>query len=353
MSAWSPELPTEPLLATRDRLVIQSSKMQLDLNLPLLQYGIVPFLNQYAKLWYGKVSRENFLVKFSEVRNKIIKNLQTLSVCSSATWQLFDSIEYGQYQTTAFNIYMCRVAQNQNWDFPIVCHDGAWANGGSRCFASGMCKKDSWLTFYGLDVVPNNQISSLGDPVLIDSDPDLHEILNLAYDNTRKNQSIDATVTVILRENRIEIQHLGNDFNNGNNPESLKLWDQFAAWRGQYPTRPKIKIYTNWPRQIHNQFDAWNIVEIAPSQHIIDEIQGFGGRAGRLERFATEEHKHLKETVDHVLYVVDSRPIELGDLLIWMDTEHSTYIESAWKFLLHRKTNTYKTTYIDTSYIMQ
>ena len=89
------------------------------------------------------------------------------------------------------------------------------------------------------------------------------------------------------------------------------------------------------------------------SQHIIDEIQGFGGRTGRLERFATEEHKNPKETVDYVLYVVNPRPIELGDLLIWMDMEHNVYIESEWKFLLYRKADTYKNTFVDASYIMQ
>ena len=353
MSAWSPELPTEPLLSTRNRLVIQSSKIKLDLNLPLLQYGIVTFLNQYAKLWYGKVRREIFLKKFAEVKNKIIKNLQTLPVCSSSTWQSFDSNKYGQYQTTAFNIYMCRLAQTQDWDFPIVCHGETWANGGSRCFASGMCKQDPWSAFYGLQLLTDNRSSSLDDPILINSDSELHEILNLDYDNTRKNQSIDATITVFLRKNQIEIQHMGNEFNNGSNPECLKLWDQFAAWRTQYPTKPKIKIYTNWPKQICNQFAAWDIVEVVSSQHIIDEIQGFGGRLGRLERFATEEHKTPNEIADHVLYVIDPRPIELGDLLVWMDMEHNTYIESTWKFLLYRKADTYKTTYIDTSYIMQ
>jgi hypothetical protein len=126
-----------------------------------------------------------------------------------------------------------------------------------------------------------------------------------------------------------------------------------VAWRDQYPTKPKIKIYTNWPKQIHNHFDAWDILKIESSQHIIDEIQGFGGRKGRLERWATEEHARPAEAVDHVLYVIDPRPIELGDLLVWMDAEHNTYIESTWKFLLYRKADIYKTTYIDTSYIMQ
>lgn len=353
MSAWSPELPTEPLLSTRDRLVIQSGNIQLDLNLPLLQYGIIPFLNQYVKVWHGKVPRDTFLKKFFYIRSKIITNLQTLPTCLSSTWQSFDGGKYGQYQTTAFNIYMCRLAQTQNWSFPVVYVGSSWANGGSRCFASGICYESPWTKFYGLEFLNNNQSSNLNSPVLVDSDAKLHEILNFKYDNTKKNQSIDANLTVYLKDNQIDIQHLGDGFDNGTNPESFKLWDQYVAWRTQYPTKPKIKIYTNWPKQVHNQFGAWDVVEIVPSQHMIDEIQGFGGRSGRLERFANEEHRNPKETVDHVLYVIDPRPMELGDLLVWMDMEHSTYIESTWKFLLYRKAAVYKNTYIDTSYIMQ
>ena len=144
-----------------------------------------------------------------------------------------------------------------------------------------------------------------------------------------------------------------NTFHEDVTVDTIKVWDSYSEWRSQYPTKPKIKIYTNWPEQIHNHFDAWDVVEIESSQHIIDEIQGFGGRSGRLERFANEEHKNPKETVDHVLYIIEPRPIELGDLLVWMDTENNAYIESDWKFLLYRKADIYKTTYIDTSYIMQ
>ena len=121
----------------------------------------------------------------------------------------------------------------------------------------------------------------------------------------------------------------------------------------QSTTKPKIKIYTNWPKQIRNYRGIWDIVEIVPSQVVIDDIQGFGGRVGRLESWATDEYNNPRETVDHVLYVIDPRPIELGDLLMWMDTEHSTYIESSWKFLLYRKSEVYKNTYIDTSYVIQ
>ena len=350
MSNQIPDPLTEFVASGRSRLEIRSGQIKLVLELPLLKQGIIPFLNQYVQLYYGKFHRDIVVKKFLSTRSEVIKLLQTLPLCSSLDWQSFDVENYKPYQSVAFRMYMCRIAQTQNWSFPAVCQNGNWDSGMSRCFASGMCSEQPWLKLYGLEIINKNQSSKfLEDPVLIDSDCKLHNILNLKFDNN----SIDATISLKLIGEQIVFQYLINDFNNGNNPNCWNLWDQFASWRQQYPTKPKIKIYTNWPKQIYNQFDAWDVVEVMSSQHIIDEIRGFGGRTGRLERFATEEHNNPKEPVEYVLYVIDPRPIELGDLLVWMDMEHNAYIESEWKFLLYKKADIYKTTYIDTSYIMQ
>jgi len=350
MSELLPESPTKLLRSGLDRLEIQSGALRLVISLASLKQGIVPFLNhQNIKLWYGRFKPSGFAKNFSGIRNDVIRKLQTLPSCLSSDWKSSNLEKYTLYQSVAFRMYMCRVAQTQNWSFPAVCQNGVWHNGLSRCFASGIKYEHPWLKLYGLEIIHRNQSSNLDDPILIDSDLKLHNVLNLNYNN----QSIDSTIFLVLKEEQIVLQDLVGDFDNGDNPNGWNLWDRFDNWRSRQSTKPKIKIYTNWPEQIHNYFNAWSIVEIDSSQPLIDEIQGFGGRTGRLERFATEEHKNPKETVDYVLYVVNPRPIELGDLLIWMDMEHNVYIESEWKFLLYRKADVYKNTYINTSYIMQ
>ncbi|NBR23668.1 MAG: hypothetical protein EBU08_07835 [Micrococcales bacterium] len=252
-------------------------------------------------------------------------------------------------------MYMCRLASDTVWNFPTLCNYSKWVNGGSRSVATGMHKRDPWNSVLGFELVELGQSSTmLSDPKEITSTEMLHNVLQL--DNNPPHDSAKVMLITELIKNKIyflSIENKLDKFDNFSNINSYNIWDSYSAWRSQYPIKPKIKIYTNWPEQIHNYFDAWDIVEIESGQHIIDEIQGFGGRSGRLERFATEEYRNPKEIVDHVLYVIDPRPIELGELLIWMDMEHNAYIESEWKFLLYRKADIYKTTYIDTSYIMQ
>ena len=315
--------------------------------------NILAYLNQYAVLYHGNINKEVYQWRFSQVRQSLIQDLKDLPTIISQSWSLVGFTDAGRYQTVAFIMYMCRLARQTKWNFPVLLNHSRWVNGGSRVLASGMITPNPWNNISGLELVDIGCSSSmLSDPVEIQSDEMLNHVLGLTFSKNKDTPSKLSLLTE-LRNDKVYLKSIEDGFERFNNVNQYIIWDQFVAWRSQYPTKPKIKIYTNWPEQIHNSVDAWDIVEIVPSQPIIDEIQGFGGRTGRLERFASEEHKNPKETVDHVLYVIDPRPIELGDLLIWMDAENNAYIESDWKFLLYRKADIYKTTYIDTSYIMQ
>lgn len=334
---------------------IQSGKIEFSAETIISATNdIVPFLNSYAVLYYGHFREQIYIDKFLQVRNQVVQQLIDLPVCKSCQWSDYFFENRVSYGNAAFIMYMCRLAQETVWNFPALCNYGKWVNGGSRTMATGMYKRDPWNSVLGLELVELGQSSTmLCDPKEITSTEMLHNVLQLDSD---PHDPAKVKLTTELKNSKIyflSIEDKFNKFDNFSNINGYNIWDSYATWRGQYPTRPKIKIYTNWPEQIHNYFNTWDIVEILPSQHIIDEIQGFGGRTGRLERFAIEEHNHPKETVDHVLYVIDPRPVELGDFLIWMDAEHSTYIESEWKFLLYKKADVYKNTYINTSYIMQ
>ena len=315
--------------------------------------NILAYLNQYAVLYHGHIKEKVCQWRFSQVRQSLIQDLKDLPTITSQQWHQVGFTDAGRYQTVAFIMYMCRLGRQTEWNFPVLLNHSRWVNGGSRVLASGMTKPNPWNNISGLELVDIGCPSSmLSDPIEVQSDEMLNHVLGLTFSKHKDTPSKLSLLTE-LRNNKVYLKSIEDGFERFNNVNQYIILDQFTEWRSQYPTKPKIKIYTNWPKQIRNAFNAWDVVEVVPSQHIIDEIQGFGGRTGRLERFATEEHKTPNKTVDHVLYVIDPRPIELGDLLIWMDLVHSTYIESEWKFLLYRKADVYKTTYIDTSYIMQ
>jgi len=301
-----------------------------------------------------------FIERFKSERKTLINNLKFLNGVKSDQYILQREKNFNHWfiwKSTVFYMWMCRVAQQEIWRWPVLSHEPRrWTNGVSRLIATGITKKNPWKDLNILHFCKNDPDSTyLHVQIEIESDEMLHKIFSIPFDETQSIQESLANWGIeVTSNNTINMTYINNNtFHEDVTIDTMKIWDSYSEWRTQYPTKPKIKIYTNWPEQIHNHFDAWDVSEVVSSQHMIDEIQGFGGRTGRLERWATEEHKNPKETVDHVLYVIDPRPMELGDLLVWMDMEHSTYIESTWKFLLYRKAAVYKNTYIDTSYIMQ
>ena len=320
---------------------------------------IVSYINLHWRLYYGQTLEEKYIEKFLGLRETLIRRLVQLPLSTSGQWTLdpadSDFITSDQQRQVASIIYMCKLSKTTTWDFPMICSNQKSKNGGRRVVATGMTTPKPWTQVMCLELVQHGESSSwVHNPVEISSTEMLcTDILKLGPGTSQQDSQVNWTFE--LKNNEIDfmcIEKSGNPFKKALDENTHKIWDQFVHWRSKYIPGSKIKIYTNWPSQIHNNFGAWNIVEIYSSQHMIDEIQGFGNRPGRLEKFAQAEHNTPQETVDHVLYVVDPRPIELGDLLIWANLESNVYIESQWKFLLYRREDFYNSTIIDTSYIM-
>jgi len=353
---WSKEKPTVYIDGERDRIDLQSGKIKLTMGFPSLACGIMPFINQFGKLWSGTLTQSHFENRFKYERKVFVNNLKSLNKTSQYILQKEKDYNcWFEWKSTAFYMWMCRVAQKESWKWPVLSHEpNRWTSGTSRLIATAMTKSAPWEHLPILHFDKNTpDMSYLNVQTEIQSDEMLHKLFHVEFDNTQNTQEMLVNWHLSLEPNNtINMAYINNGTAHEDvTVDTVKIWDSYFQWRSLH-NFPKIKIYTNWPWQIRNRFKAWDIVEIVSGQHLIDDIQGFGGRTGRLERFAIDQHSHSTESVDHVLYVIDPRPIELGDLLVWMDMEHNTYIESTWKFLLYRKADTYKTTYIDTSYIM-
>ena len=339
---------------------IRNGELAFDVvtELPKLD-DILSYINLHWRLYYGYTLEKKFTEKFLGIRNGVILKLIQLPLTLSDQWTRDQDDSYWDtadlQRQLASVMWMCRIAQGTKWDFPMVCSNQKSKNGGRRIIATGMTTPEPWKKFMCLELVKHGEsVSWIQDPIEITSTEMLcTDILKLGPGTSKQDPQVNWTFE--LKNNEIDflcIEKSGFAFQTGEDENAHKIWDQYVQWRLKYGSRPKIKIYTNWPKQIHDTFNAWNIVEVSSGQHIVDEIQGFGNRPGRLEKFAREEHNHPRETVNHVLYVTDPRPIELGDLLIWLNLEHNLYIESEWKFLLYRKDDFYNSVIIDTSYIM-
>jgi hypothetical protein len=363
---WSKQKPTVYIGGERDRIDLQSGKIKLTMGFPNLACGIMPFINQFGKLWSGTLTQSYFENRFRHERSVLVNNLKSLGETSSQyiLQKEKNNNSWFDWKSTVFYMWMCRVAQKESWQWPVLSHEPnfpdyrrskRWTAGTSRFIATAITRPNPWEHLPVLHFSKNTPDTEyLNVQTEIQSDEMLHKIFHVEFDDTQNTQEVLVNWNLSLEpDNTINMAYINNGkFHEDVTTDTIKIWDNYFQWRSLY-SFPKIKIYTNWPNQIYNRLKSWDIVEIESNQHILDEIQEFGGRTGRLERWAIEEHNRPTEIADHILYVIDPRPIELSDLLVWMDAEHNTYIESTWKFLLYRKADVYKTTYIDTSYIMQ
>ena len=78
-------------------------------------------------------------------------------------------------------------------------------------------------------------------------------------------------------------------------------------------------------------------------------IQGYGNRPAVLEKPCLGLHFENSYTIGHTLYVLDDRKLELGYFLPWMDLNHTTFIDEHWKFIMYRKDQVYKNTFVKIS----
>jgi hypothetical protein len=215
--------------------------------------NILAYLNIYATLYHGYIDKQHYQQKFCEVRHSLAQGLIDLPIVTSQKWSQVNFPGAGKYQTVAFIMYMCRLSRQTVWNFPVLLNYSKWVNGGSRVFATGMTKTDPWNHVMGLDLVDIGKSSYvLSSPMEILSDKMLHHVLGLEF---TKNKSSELVTE--LKNNKLYLRVLENDFDKFNNNNQYGIWDQFATWRSQYPTKPKIKIYTNCTRpDTHNTVQA-------------------------------------------------------------------------------------------------
>jgi hypothetical protein len=80
---WSKQKPTVYINGERDRIELQSGKIRANILFPSLAQGIVPFINQFGRLWIGTLTQSFFEKKFHYERNLFVTNLESLKDVTS------------------------------------------------------------------------------------------------------------------------------------------------------------------------------------------------------------------------------------------------------------------------------
>ena len=327
-----------------DVLMVKQGEIGFILRFPDIRKGIIHTINQYGKLYYGTLQPSLFKSEqFVAQKKHYISQLRNLSDPDNKNF-------VADREQASFVLELCREFLKDKWHWPVLINrlptgDIAFKNGLSRAVATVMTVADPWkhlpALFYekpGFDVD-----ATLEDYVLINNIEDLERIfkkvnLGLCYDKIDGIfwPTLESVSSRLAPDDKEEFGLLRSD----------QYSKEFLLWRSRYQSRPTLHIYTDWPEAVSDATLVWNVVHAGPSTPIIELIQGFGNRPAILEKPCFELHSDPLYTNEHTLYIIDDKKIDVGDFLPWMDINHTTFIDENWKFIMYRKDQVYKSTFV-------
>jgi hypothetical protein len=297
------------------------------------QHNLLNFLNLFGKLYYGTVNAEYFDRLFQTKKQQFLEQLKLSTVS----------------QDLEFQLQMTRVALTNSWKWPafvnVVQHNGdpEWATGGSRILASGLCKKNPQTTVSVLffDQIGTNVGDWLDCPTLVTDDQQLHKLLGITH-NPGQSPLIHmcAVLRQVDQQTRLLLHGIIDEeldgYQNSQELSELTLLNSRCQW--PVDNCPELKIYTDWPELVSDSLGVWNYSiagNISQFAHQLD-------KPGHLEKLA-----RLNQTsTGWALYVKQPHTIDLSEFLVWLDTQHTAYIDQNWNFLLHQHGSGYKSTMI-------
>jgi hypothetical protein len=304
------------------------------------QHNLLPLLNVFGKLYYGTVNQHYFSQLFREKKQQFIEHLKKPTTATE--------------KFSNFRLRMTRLALTTEWKWPacinMVGGTPEWATGNGRTLATGFTKNnpEQHLSVFFFDQVGTDIGQWLNDPIEVTTDQQLHTVLGTVYNSTHSPAIELFTVLKQAGERTCLFLHGVIDeelegYQNSQEDTELILLNNLKQWQSRYPN-PQLEIYTNWPNLITDSAKIWDYQVVGNTESLAHHMF----HPGHLERLAKNEHESTK-TRKHVLYVKNPRTIDLSEFLIWVDLEHTTFIDQNWDFILYRRDNNYKSQMISFS----
>lgn len=330
--------------AVKDALIVQSGHISCKIEIPSLEQGIVPFLNQFGQLYHGCFTASEFAKIYNTKKQRLINDLQIIN-------QLEDA---GKRQAMGFWLFMCRIAQTESWKWPGLAirmnHELHIETGNSRFLATGLCKADpcqqiSFLILEDIGVVPDYLIA----PEKITTDDQLHRVFGqLPAANDAVGAHVRFLVKIITdgKKPRIFLQHVDEGSKYMHRQAGQEELDNFVAWITHYGPQPTLSVYTDFPELISNTGNFWKINHVGAipfPTHIMT-------KPGHLENHVKQFSEDNK-LPDHSLFITGPRHIDVGEFAFWMTLEHTTFLDTDYQFVLYRQDSTFKTTPVTLSKI--
>ena len=269
--------------------------------------GVVPYINQFSKLWVGTVQPEFFKKTFFNLKCQVLNWIADLP-----------SIQDNDNYRIGHKLDLCHQALQSQWHDPVtatvVDNDIFWESGQSRIIAGGLCWSTPWLQHRLLVLSQKKNILDhwLVDPVEISSDTELEQLLGTDTVNTISTRfDVDHLQRLSLRIGSISKNTPKKDSDRDLSQKVQNL----REWVKSNPRGTQLDVYTDRPDLITDSIGYWNI-----------------------------RYPSTSNDTNYKFYVQDqNQPVDVAELLFWMDNEHTEFVSNDNKFILEKPSTYCKT----------
>lgn len=292
--------------------IYQQGAVDVHLEIPSLDQGVLKFLQQFGQVYTGTVKPHMFVDRFLELKSQTIKRLinndfddnidRLLSVCH-------------------------RAIESPDWSWPWLAssYKNSLTNDTSDDYliATALTKTMPWNQMQALMLVDDNFSIDrfLNDSKLLTNEQDIRDFLNNNYNISEIYLNLYFEKNSTPRLNLHKIDHT---------QESLETYlPNFKSWKNKHGVRPKLTVYTAWPELIIDSQNAWNVQLHPAPNNILRMFQQGSSMSYSLVKLHDTPDWYIGDVDGHVLVVKEPRVIDVSELLFWMDGEHNAYIDVA------------------------
>jgi hypothetical protein len=242
---------------------------------------------------------------------------------------------------------MTKLTTTQSWHWPAMATELGqglhFGSGNSRLLASGISKENphDCLKVLVLQKTTTPADQFLSNPIEITNDQLLHQVLGLNYTQDVCDAELVFGIEQIIDQGQIKFSlttmyDCNTDYHFYAGMEQLA---KYHGWLWKYGKNPVLNIYTNWPSMISDSSGQWNINFSGPSSHT--KTENF--KLGHLEAWLTNEANKTILQKEHGLYITSPRPLDVANLLCWVDLDYNCWIDQNLDFALFRNDTQYNT----------
>jgi hypothetical protein len=292
---------------------------------PDIREGIVPWISNFGDLYHVRLTQQAWTAKFLESKKQLLSDM------------LGPMADPVVIQNIDFKLKMIAIGRRlQRWQFPSIINLNSgrlcWINGHSRLIAAGLNWNNAWdrmnyLVFVplGEQIVPEQHNFAYMQP--INSDLDLRRVLGMiAHDD--QPVTMRAAFQVDNNTVRLSLQNITSTKIAVTDLHDRSECMTWQLWQTKHADRPlTVRLYCCDPDKLIDSSGIWRLDLIGPPpQDLISPAQ-----------MSMYIYKAKNQPVDcdvFTLYHFGSGHLDLAELLLQVDTEHTVFHSADWCTIL-------------------